>query len=141
MESESWDLFADDPSFEKYDGQVKVFSAFIKLENPYIETGYLPSRLDGTHTPNIADFSARFYQSGKEFQDQLQDHDGLYLPTSSDFGDEYAVLETKNIFILPSDTSLRKVVRPEAISNKGSTLRPKNSLVGRIIKSYFKRKA
>ncbi len=86
---------------EENEEQVKVASAFIKLENPFIERGY-NSELNSPHV-SINDFHVRSIEGGDDFWRQLNaQNDGLYIPHSSDFGDEYAVLKSKDIFILPS---------------------------------------
>lgn len=94
-----------DEFLKDHEKQVKVFSAFIKLEHPYIEKGYFNQ---GRSNPSIGDFKNRFIKGGDEFLKTLEGNDGLYMPVSSDYDDEYAVLNTENIFILPSDTSSKE---------------------------------
>ncbi len=78
--------------------QVKTWAAFIRLEHPYVERGL------GGGTPSIGDFKVRLNQNVEAFLEELRsNHDGLYLPHSSDYGDEYAVIKSENIFILSSD--------------------------------------
>lgn len=82
----------------KNESTVKIFPAFIRLRNPFIEDGYFSG---GGAT--IDDFTTRRTEGGEEFMKTLQDnHDGLYIPVSSDYGDEYAVINDKDIFILPN---------------------------------------
>ncbi|MEN9337824.1 MAG: hypothetical protein RIQ41_138 [Candidatus Parcubacteria bacterium] len=90
---------------EDNEEQIKVFSAFIKLEKPFVETGYGDLRINDLASINDFHMRSRSRSDAKNkvfFEMLNKHHDGLYIPRSSDFGDEYAVIQRKNIFILPS---------------------------------------
>ncbi len=117
--------------------QVKVFTAFIKLENPYIENGWTELSRQEQHLISIADFKNRTIQGGEKFLEELRsNHDGLYLPHSTDFGDEYAVINSGNIFMLPSDPNEGVKEKEYAESHEDYSrpaLRPKRNLFSRIL--------
>lgn len=142
-ESEDKFLINKEEFLKHSEKQVKVFTAFIKLENPYIEKGYFAGRLNEA-VVSIGDFTNRFTEGKEQFLEELRNnHDGLYLPSSSDYGDEYAVLKTENIFILPSDISsndeVDKAEKKEkfivANQNKEEkpAMKPKKSFLSRIL--------
>jgi hypothetical protein len=87
---------------EENEAQVKVFPAFIRLKNPFIERGHLSEENSGAAV-SIGDFTVRRIEGGEKFLKQLQkNNDGLYIPESDDYGDEYAVIKSEDILILPS---------------------------------------
>ncbi len=87
---------------EENEAQVKVFPAFIRLKNPFIERGYLSDE-NGISAVSVADFTVRRIEGGEKFLRRLQkNNDGLYIPESDDYGDEYAVIKSEDILILPS---------------------------------------
>ena len=88
---------------KEHEEQIKTTTAFIKLENPYIESG------TSSRPPQAIDFVLRARKGGEDFLNNLiKNNDGLYVPGSGDFGDEYAVIKNENIFILPSAVMSKK---------------------------------
>lgn len=92
-----------------HEEKIKITSAFIKLENPFVEEGFRAEGKNINSSVSIMDFHLRRIHKKKELENMLKEnHDGLYLPKSSDLGDEYAVVKNENIFILPSAIGVGK---------------------------------
>ena len=86
-----------------HEEQIKITSAFIKLENPFIE-----KEPEGFASQAML-FIEKAHRGGDDFLESLKsNNDGLYIPVSGDLGDEYTVIKNENIFILPNAIEVGK---------------------------------
>ena len=134
----AWD-FQKDLYKDKNVKDFGVSSVFLRLENPYKEEGWTELSQKDKRLISVGDFVNRFYEGGEGFLKQLQqNHDGLYLAQSTDYGDEYTVLQPDQIFLLPNDISLASQINKSTTKQQSQE---NSSDIPKIIRkrSFFSR--
>lgn len=108
-------------------GDVSIFPAFILVKHPYEEKGYFETEKEGRKS-DIYNFRSRLIDLGNKGGSELstfleylnKNYDGLHMTQDDDFGEEYTVLDPKNVLMLPSELRVEEKV---AVTKENKVLR------------------